>query len=193
MRVTSLSLSVGVILLALLVAFFPQKREHPCQKGSPPRAQARRQSKTYMSTFSTGGRDFCLTKLWLIFRILEAEQTEIVCFTHHIFYSSDFHFCLWIFASLLPFSPAAPVSYTLSVISSYISFSFSVMFSICFPTRSASCLMPTTDFFSFVDVVHHFSFFFRLCSYVFSTPSFFFLHDGDGWALWMSGLWKGLW
>lgn len=118
---------------------FPQKREHPCQKGSPHRL-ARRQSETHMSAFSTGGGGFFFLN-------------QATCSTHHIFYSSDFRFCLCI-SSVTP-SPAAPLSYTSPVIS-YIHFSLPVMFSFHFPTHTASRLRPTTDFFSFADAVDRF-------------------------------------
>lgn len=56
--------------------------------------------------------------------------------------------------------------------------------------------MLTPDFFSFFcflcnSLASHSS----LSSTHVSTPPFFssFLHDGDGWGSWVSGLWEGLW
>lgn len=166
---------VGLSSLALPIAC-STKEGAPCQKVSP-WAQTRRQSEAYESKSSTLGSDFFQTKLFLGFKILEPEQTDqiLLCIlVISIFVLPKVHLYLSI-----PFSPGVPVSYTPSVISSNILFSFSAK--ICFSICSVFLFDANIWLFTFADVVHLFSFFSRLCSCVY-PPSLFLL---SAWWWWM--------
>lgn len=64
---------------------FPEKREHPCQKGSPPPAPSHKEMKR-----DTQVRIF--NRWRIFFNQAVSYLSEITCSTHHIFYSSDFCF-----------------------------------------------------------------------------------------------------
>ena len=185
-----ITLGVGLVLLALPVACSTKERA-PCRKVTA-WSTNKETKQDIPSRFSSLGSDFFFYSQYISYFLDATDRADLFSTANANMYPSDFHFCLvtiHIVTSLQPFYMDVPVSHNLSVISSYIPFFF-FCDSLCAspfvsPLTASFCLMPTSDFLIFVDL---FSFFSCLRSYVYSPPSLFSLHDGDGWGLWMSGL-----
>lgn len=140
---------------------------------------------------------FRCSETFLLFTVLETDETDWddqFNTSSTNWYSFGFHFCLAERASLHPYalftqcpSFAHPPRY-LCILYLLLCNDLCAFVS---PLTAPLCLILTSDF-SPLWILCVSSLSSRLRSYVYSPPSLFFLQDGDGWGLWMSGLWEGL-